>query len=92
MMKWNEELCREVGELRDSAESAAQETSNILTHAQEQNYERDARTYRKINSLVLEKIFSFKKFVISQRDLDDFTGKSSLGMVIMTMLKVQKPD
>jgi hypothetical protein len=41
---------------------------------------------------VLEKIFSFKKFVISQRDLDDFTGGSSLGMVIMNILKVQKPD
>ena len=92
MMKRNEELCREVGELRESAESVAHETSDILAHAQEQNYERDARTYRKINALVLEKIFSFKKFVISQRDLDDFTGKSCLGMVIMTMLKVQKPD
>ena len=92
MMKRNEELCREVGELRDSAESAAQETSDILARAQEQNYERDVRMYHKINALVLEKIFSFKKFIISERDLDDFTGKSSLGMVTMTMLKVQKPD
>ena len=50
------------------------------------------RTYRKINSLVLEKIFSFKKLVVSQRDLDDFTGRSSLGMVIMTLLNVQMPD
>ena len=44
MMKRNNELRREVGELRESAESAAQETSNILARAQEQNYERDART------------------------------------------------
>ena len=73
MMKRNDELRMEVGELRESAESAALETSDILARAQEQNYQRDARTYRKINALVLEKIFSFKKFVISQRDLDDFT-------------------
>jgi len=92
MMKRNDELRREVGELRESAESAAQETSDILARAQEQNYERDARTYRKINALVLEKIFSLKKFIISQRDLDDFTGNSSLGMVIMNILKFQKPD
>ena len=44
MMKRNDELRREVGELRESAESAAQETSDILARAQEQNYERDART------------------------------------------------
>ena len=92
MMKWNDELRMEVGELRESAESAALKTSDILARAQEQNYQRDARTYRKINALVLEKIFSFKKFVVSQRDLDDFTGGSSLGMVIMNILKVQKPD
>ena len=93
MTTQNDELRSEIGELRESAESAAQETSDILAHAQEQNYERDARTYKKINSLVLEKIFSFKKFVVSQRDLDDFTGRSSLGMVvIMTLLNVQKPD
>ena len=92
MMKRNDELRMEVGELRESAESAALKTSDILARAQEQNYQRDARTYRKINALVLEKIFSFKKFVVSQRDLDDFTGGSSLGMVIMNILKVQKPD
>ena len=92
MMKRNNELRREVGELRESAESAAQETSDILARAQEQNYERDARTYRKINALVLTKIFSLKKFIISQRDLDDFTGNSSLGMVIMNILKVETPD
>ena len=92
MMKRNNELRREVGELRESAESAAQETSDILARAQEQNYERDARTYRKINALVLTKIFSLKKFIISQRDLDDFTGNSSLGMVIMNILKVETLD
>jgi FtsZ-binding cell division protein ZapB len=93
MMKRNDELRREVGELRESAESVARETSHmILARAQDQNYVRDARTYRKINALVLDKIFSFKKFVVSQRDLDDFTGNSSLGMVIMNILKVQKPD
>jgi FtsZ-binding cell division protein ZapB len=92
MMKRNDELRMEVGELRESAESAARETSDILARAQEENYERDARTYRRINALVLEKIFSLKKFIISQRDLDDFTGNSSLGMVIMNILKVQTPD
>ena len=92
MTTQNDELRSEIGELRESAESAAQETSDILARAQEQNYERDARTYRKINALVLTKIFSLKKFIISQRDLDDFTGNSSLGMVIMNILKVETPD
>jgi hypothetical protein len=41
---------------------------------------------------VLDKIFSFKKFITNQRDLDDFTGKSSLGMVIMNMMKIEKPE
>jgi hypothetical protein len=41
---------------------------------------------------VLDKIFSFKKFIANQRDLDDFTGNSSLGMVIMNMMKIEKPE
>jgi hypothetical protein len=82
----NEELCTEVAELR---ESAAHETSEMLGRAQVQHYKRDARTYHGINALVLNKIFPFKKFVVSQRDLEDFIGNSSLGMV---MLKVKMPD
>jgi hypothetical protein len=89
MEKESEALRREVGELR---ESAARETSEMLGRAQVQHYERDARTYRQINALVLDKIFPFKKFIVSQRDLDDFTGNSSLGMVVMNMLKVEMPD
>jgi hypothetical protein len=89
MQRRNETLSREVAELR---ESAARKTSEMLGCAQVQHYERDARMYRRINALVLDKIFSCKKFVVSQRDLDDFTGSSSLGMVIMNMLKVEMPD
>jgi hypothetical protein len=57
-----------------------------------QYYERDARMYHRINALVLEKIFPVKKFIVSQRDLDDFTGNSILGMVVMNMLKVDMLD
>ena len=42
--------------------------------------------------MVLDKIFSFKKFITNQRDLDDFTGNSSLGMVIMNMMKIDMSD
>ena len=57
MLKWNEKLHREIGELR---ESVACETSEMLRCAQVQYYERDARTYNRSNALVLDKIFSFK--------------------------------
>jgi hypothetical protein len=89
MEKENEELRREVGELR---ERAACETIEMLGRAQVQYYERDERMYRRINALVLDKIFPFKKFIISQRDPDDFTGNTSLGMVVMNMLKVEMLD
>jgi hypothetical protein len=89
MDKENEELRGEVSKLRESSE---RETSEMLGRAQVQYYEKDARTFSRINSLVLDKIFSFKKFIISQRDLDDFSGNSSLGMVVMMMMKVEKPD
>jgi hypothetical protein len=87
MLEWNEKWHKEVDEL---TESAAHKTSEILGCAQMQ-CERDAQMYQWINALVLDKIFSFKKFIISQRDLDDFTRNSSLGMVIMNM-KIEKPD
>ena len=41
---------------------------------------------------MLDKIFTFKKFIVSQKDLDDFTGDSSLGMVVMNMMKIEMPD
>ena len=48
--------------------------------------------YHWINALVVDKIFAFKKFITNQRDLDDFTGNSSLGMVIMNIMKIEKPE
>jgi hypothetical protein len=48
--------------------------------------------YRQINALVTDKIFSFKKFIVNQRDLNDFTENTSLGMVIMNMMKIGMPD
>ena len=42
--------------------------------------------------MVLDKLFPVKKFVVSQKELDDFTGNSSIRMLMMTMLKVKKPD
>jgi hypothetical protein len=82
----NEELCQEL------RESVPCKTSEMLGRAQVQHNERDARTHCQINALVLDKIFSFKKFIVNERDLDNFTGNSSLGMVIMNMLKVEMPD
>jgi hypothetical protein len=85
----NRELHTEVGEMK---ERAARNTSDMLGRAQVQHYETDLRTHRRINALVLEKLFRFKKFIISQKELDDFTGDSSIGMLVMNMLKVEKPD
>ena len=78
----------EIKELKTSAETA---TSEMLGHTQVECH-RDARTYRKINALVVDKIFAFKKFIISQRDLDDFHVQNSLGMIIMDRMKVEEPD
>jgi hypothetical protein len=64
----------------------------MLGRAQVVHYETDLRTHRRINALVLDKLFPVKKFVISQKELDDFTGNSSIRMLMMTMLKVEKPD
>ena len=85
----NKELCAEVLELK---ESAARNTSDMLGRAQVVHFETDLRTHRRINAMVLEKLFCFKKFVISQKELDDFTGDSSIRMLVMNMLKVEKPD
>ena len=85
----NRELCTEVREMK---ERVARNTSDMLGRAQVQHYETDLRTHRRIKALVLEKLFHFKKFVISQKELDDFTGDSSIGMLMMNMLKVEKPD
>ena len=41
---------------------------------------------------MIDKIFAFKKFIISQRDLDEFNVQNSLGMVIMDQMKVEEPD
>ena len=78
----------EIKELRTSAESA---TCEMLRCTQVQCH-REVQTYRKINALVIDKIFVFKKFVISQRDLDEFNVQNSLGMVIMDQMKVEEPD
>ena len=85
----NKELRTEVSEMK---ESAARNTSDMLGRAQVVHYETDLRTHRRINALVLDKLFPVKKFVVSQKELDDFTGNSSIGMLVMTMMKVEKPD
>jgi hypothetical protein len=85
----NRELRTEVSEMK---ESAARNTSDMLGRAQVVNYETDLRTHRRINALVLDKIFPFKKFVVSQMELNDFTGNSSIGMLVMTMLKIEMLD
>ena len=85
----NKELRTEVSEMK---ESAARNTSDMLGRAQVVHYETDLRTHRRINAVVMEKLFPVKKFVVSQKELDDFSGNSSIGMLVMTMLKVKKPD
>jgi hypothetical protein len=88
LIQWIKALQRWVRAMENSAERKA---SDMLGSAQMQ-CERDEQTYRRINALVLDKIFTFKKFIISQKDLDDFTGDSSLGMVVMNMMKIEMPD
>lgn len=89
MTEENKELRNEITEMK---ESAARNTSEMLGRAQVVHYETDLRTHRRINAVVLQKIFPVKKFVVSQKELDDFSGNSSIGMLIMTMLKIEKPD
>jgi hypothetical protein len=84
----NKELCAEVLELK---ESAARNTSDMLGRAQVVHFETDLRTHRWINALVTERNFPVKKFVSGQKELDNFSGNSSLGMLVMTMLKIEKP-
>ena len=88
LIMWIKALQQKV---RSMEENAERNTNEMLECAQMQ-CERDNRTYQRINALVLDKIFSFKKFITNQRDLDDFTGNSSLGMVIMNMMKIEKPE
>ena len=88
LIQWIKALQQKVRSLEENAERNANE---MLARAQMQ-CERDTRMYQRINALVLDKIFSFKKFITNQRDLDDFTGNSSLGMVIMNMMKIEKPE
>jgi hypothetical protein len=88
LIQWIKALQQKVRSLEENAERNANE---MLARAQMQ-CERDMRMYQWINALVLDKIFSFKKFITNQRDLDDFTGNSSLGMVIMNIMKIGKPE
>ena len=88
LIQWIKALQQKVRSLEENAERNANE---MLAHAQMQ-CERDTRMYRRINALVVDKIFAFKKFITNQRDLDDFTGNSSLGMVIMNIMKIDKPE
>lgn len=84
-----QELKRQLTEMTESADRKA---SEMLVRAQVQYFNKDERMFRRINALVHDKIFSYKKFITSQRDLDEFTDNNSLGSVIMTLLKVEKPD
>jgi K+/H+ antiporter YhaU regulatory subunit KhtT len=85
----NKELCAQVLELK---ESAARNTSDMLGCAQVVHFEMDLRTHCRINALVTERIFPVKKFLSGQKELNNFSGNSSLGMLMMTMLKIDKPD
>jgi hypothetical protein len=89
MTEESKELRNEITVMK---ESAARNTSEMLGRAQVVHYETDLRTHRRINAVVMEKLFPVKKFVVSQKELDDFSGNSSIGMLVMTMLKVEKPD
>jgi hypothetical protein len=89
MKEENEELRMEITELR---ESATRETSEMLGRAQVQYYQVDPRIFRQINAVVLEKIFPYKKFIVDRKDQEDFKGKSSLGMVVMNIMKVKQVD
>jgi hypothetical protein len=84
----NRDLQQTINELKESAEQAQ---TQVLECAQIE-CQRDQQTYRWINALVVDKIFCFKKFIISQSDLDGFTSENSLGMVIMNNMKVEEPD
>jgi hypothetical protein len=85
----NKELCAEVLELKESSE---RNTIDMLGRAQVVHFETDLRTHRRINALVTERIFPVKKFVSGQKELDNFSGNSSLRMLVMAMLKIDKPD
>ena len=41
---------------------------------------------------MVDKIFSYKKFITGQKDLDDFHVANSLGMVMMNLMKVEEAD
>lgn len=83
--KENEELRMEVAELRE-------ERSEMLGRAQVQYYQVDQRTFRQLNAVVLEKIFPYKKFIVDRKDQEDFKGGSSLGMLVMNIMKVEQVD
>jgi hypothetical protein len=103
VMIWHRELQEHVRKLKEEnkelrsdvfemEESAACNRSDMQGRAQVLHYETDLRTHRQINALMLDKLFPVKKFVFSQKELDDFNGNSSIGILVMTMLKVKKPD
>jgi hypothetical protein len=79
----NKELPTEVIEMK---ESAARTMSDMLGHAQVVHYMTDLRTHHRINALVMDKLFPVKNFVVSQKELDDLSGDSSIGM-LATMTK-----
>jgi hypothetical protein len=87
-----EDLIWWIKSLKQKVRSNAERNANEMLDCAQMQCERDTWMYRWINALVLDKIFSFKKFITNQRDLDDFTGNSSLGMVIMNMMKIEKPE
>jgi hypothetical protein len=73
-------------------ESMARTRSDMLGRAQVVHFETEFRTHRQINALVIERLFPVKKFVSGQKELDSFSGNSSLRMLVMTMSKIEKPD
>jgi hypothetical protein len=91
-MEYHKNELQRGGDIKELKASAELATSKILGCAQKQCHSRDAQTCRKINALVVDKIFSLKKFVTCQRDLDDYNVQNSLGMVVMDRMKVEEPD
>ena len=41
---------------------------------------------------MLEKIFPYKKFIVDRKDQEDFKGMTSLGMLVMNIMKVEQVD
>lgn len=85
------DLKRKVDELEKKLSQNREAEIKWIDRSQKQ-MKSDPRMFRKIYSLVSDKIFPCKKFIINQMDLDNFIPEKSLGNIIMDMLKIEKAD